>query len=532
MSRNQLPKINPTHTKAWTALGNLYKAQKDQSMTDLFLNDSMRVNTFSASTDGFYLDYSKNLISDEVRQELLNLADEVQLQNAIKAQLSGAQINETEGRAVGHTQLRNFDQMPEEVTQTLQRIKHFVTAVGNGDFKGYTGLPITHIVNVGIGGSDLGPDMVCEALAHYQNHLEVRFVSNVDGDHVHEQLKGLPAEQTLFVIVSKTFTTQETLTNAQTIRRWFLNHAPESAVTNHFAAVSTNLEAVGSFGIDADRVFPMWDWVGGRFSLWSAVGLSIALSVGYDHFEALLRGAHAMDQHFSTADFDQNMPVLMALISVWYNNFYNAESECIVPYSQYLNKFVAYLQQGIMESNGKYVDRNGAVVDYQTGTIVWGSTGTNAQHAFFQLIHQGTKLIPADFIAFKECLYGEQDHQNKLLANCIAQTQALMSGTQGQEIESPYRVFTGNKPTNTLLIDRLTPNRLGGLIALYEHKLFVQGVIWNIFSYDQWGVELGKKLAVNVLSNIESSDNLDGNPGDASGKFDASTAELLRRVKS
>ena len=526
-----LPKINPTQTAAWAVLGDLFKAQKDWSMADLFLNDPGRAKNFSAEVDGFYLDYSKNLMSPEVRTQLLALADEVQLKKAIEAQFSGALINETEGRAVGHAQLRNFEQMPDEVAQTLARIKSFVTQVGNGDFKGHTGLPITHVVNVGIGGSDLGPDMVCEALAHYQNHLELRFVSNVDGDHLHEQLKGLPVDQTLFVIVSKTFTTQETLTNAQTIRGWFLSQAPESAIANHFAAVSTNLEAVGTFGIDSNLVFPMWDWVGGRFSLWSAVGLSIALSVGYDHFEDLLRGAHAMDQHFTETDFDQNMPVLMALVSVWYNNFYGAESECIVPYSQYLSKFVAYLQQGIMESNGKYVDRNGDVVNYQTGTIVWGSTGTNAQHAFFQLIHQGTKLIPADFIAFKACLYGEQDHQNKLLANCLAQTQALMSGTRGQDIESPYRVFTGNKPTNTLLIDRLTPNRLGGLIALYEHKLFVQGVIWNIYSYDQWGVELGKKLAVNVLGSIESSDSLDdsnqaNNPG-----FDPSTTELLRRIK-
>lgn len=527
-----LPKINPTKTAAWSALGELFKSQEDWSMTDLFLNEADRAQTFSVETQGFYLDYSKNLISLEVRTQLLALAEEIQLKEAIEAQFSGGLINETEGRAVGHAQLRNFKQLPDEVAQTLERIKNFVTRVGNGDFKGHTGLPITHVVNVGIGGSDLGPDMVCEALAHYQNHLEVRFVSNVDGDHVHEQLKGLPVAQTLFVIVSKTFTTQETLTNAQTIRKWFLNQAPESAISKHFAAVSTNLEAVGAFGIDSSLVFPMWDWVGGRFSLWSAVGLSIALSVGYDHFEDLLRGAHAMDEHFSSAEFDQNMPVLMALVSVWYNNFYGAESECIVPYSQYLSKFVAYLQQGIMESNGKYVDRNGDVVDYQTGTIVWGSTGTNAQHAFFQLIHQGTKLIPADFIAFKECLYGEQDHQNKLLANCIAQTQALMTGTQGQNIESPYRVFTGNKPTNTLLIDKLTPNRLGGLIALYEHKLFVQGVIWNIFSYDQWGVELGKKLAVNVLDTIESSDNLSFSKSVKDGGFDASTAELLRRIKA
>ncbi len=527
-----LPKINPTKTAAWSALRNLFEAQKDWSLTDLFLNDSDRKTTFSAEIDGFYLDYSKNLMSTEVRAQLLALADEVKLKDAIKAQFSGVVINETEGRAVGHAQLRNFEQLPKEVAETLGRVKSFVTQVVNGTFKGYTGLPITHIVNVGIGGSDLGPDMVCEALTYYQNHLEVRFVSNVDGDHVHEQLKGLRPEQTLFVVVSKTFSTQETLTNAQTIRKWFLSQAPESAISKHFVAVSSNLEAAETFGIDPKLVFLMWDWVGGRFSLWSAVGLSIALSVGYNHFEDLLRGAHAMDKHFSTTAFDQNLPVIMALISVWYNNFYGAESECIIPYNQYLNKFVAYLQQGIMESNGKYVDRNGEEVDYQTGTIIWGSTGTNAQHAFFQLIHQGTKLIPADFIAFKECFYGERDHHNKLLANCVAQTQALMIGTQGENIESPYRVFKGNKPTNTLLLDRLTPERLGGLIALYEHKLFSQGIIWNIFSYDQWGVELGKKLSISILDKLKSSSTSIINLTENIEKIDASTAELLHRIKS
>ena len=526
-----LPKINPTKTAAWQALSRQFEVQKDLALQDLFLQEPSRMAQFSAQTEGFYLDYSKNLITAETKETLVRLAQEVRLKDAIEAQFSGAIINETEQRAVGHTALRNFGALPEEVAVALERIKSFTGQVISGQWKGYSGKPITHVVNVGIGGSDLGPDMVCEALGYYQNHLKLRFVSNVDGDHVMHQLKDLPRDQTLFVIVSKTFTTQETLTNAQTIRQWFLEEAPESGIAQHFAAVSTNLEAVAAFGIDSDQVFPMWDWVGGRFSLWSAVGLSIALSVGYDHFESLLKGAQDMDQHFAKTPFEDNLPVLMALISVWYNNFYHAESECVVPYSQYLNKFVAYLQQGIMESNGKYVDRNGEEVDYQTGTIVWGSTGTNAQHAFFQLIHQGTKLIPADFIAFKECLYGQQDHQNKLLANCIAQTQALMSGTKGQAIERPYRVFAGNKPTNTLLIDKLTPERLGGLIALYEHKLFVQGVIWNIFSYDQWGVELGKKLAVNVLNTIESSDDSSKLKFDKAQEFDASTAELLRRIK-
>lgn len=519
-----LPKINPTHTAAWSTLSQQYQQQKDLALQDLFLQEPGRIQEFSAQAGAFYLDYSKNLVSAQTKKALLALADEVLLKEAIQAQFGGAIINETEQRAVGHTTLRNFAAMPEEVAQTLERIKAFTDQVISGQWKGYSGKAITHVVNVGIGGSDLGPDMVCEALGYYHNHLSLRFVSNVDGDHVMHQLKDLPRDQTLFVIVSKTFTTQETLTNAQTIREWFLQEAPEAAIGQHFAAVSTNGDAVRDFGIDPAVVFPMWDWVGGRFSLWSAVGLSIALAVGYDHFEDLLQGAHEMDEHFASTPFEHNLPVLMALISVWYNNFYGAQTECVVPYSQYLNKFVAYLQQGIMESNGKSVDRNGDPVTYQTGTVVWGSTGTNAQHAFFQLIHQGTKLIPADFIAFKTSLYGQQDHQNKLMANCIAQTEALMQGTQGQTMDSPYRVFTGNKPTNTLLIDKLTPHSLGGLIALYEHKLFVQGVVWNIFSYDQWGVELGKNLAVNVLNVIESSD--------TSSINNPSTAALLTHIKS
>lgn len=348
-------------------------------------------------------------------------------------------------------------------------------------------------------------------------------MSNVDGDHVMETLRGLDPETTLFIIVSKTFTTQETLTNAQTVRSWFLKGAPEAAISKHFVAVSTNLEAIAQFGITSENTFPMWDWVGGRFSLWSAVGLSISCAVGYDHFEELLRGAHEMDLHFQEAPFEENIPVMLALISVWYNNFYGAETECIVPYCQYLNKLVAYLQQGIMESNGKSVDRNGHPINYQTGTIVWGSTGTNAQHAFFQLIHQGTKLIPTDFIAFRESLYGEVDHQNKLLANCFAQTEALLQGTYGNTVENNYKKFEGNKPTNTLLINKLTPKSLGSLIALYEHKLFVQGVIWNIFSYDQWGVELGKKLAKGTLDAITSADTSKIN--------NASTRQLIGKLR-
>ena len=404
---------------------------------------------------------------------------------------------------------------------------------------GYTGKAFKAIVNIGIGGSDLGPAMVTEALKYYKNHLKTYFVSNVDGDHVHEILKELDPETTLFVVVSKTFTTQETLSNATTIKKWFLKHATQEDIAKHFVAVSTNITKIKEFGIAEQHVFPMWDWVGGRFSLWSAVGLSIALAVGPDNFENLLMGANDMDEHFKSASFEENIPVILALLSVWYNNFYGAETEAIIPYSQYLNRFSAYLQQGIMESNGKSTDRNGVSVDYQTGTIIWGEPGTNSQHAFFQLIHQGTKLIPADFIGFKSSLYGDSDHHNKLMANFFAQTEALMNGKNsdevktelidqglsGEEIEAllPFKIFAGNKPTNTLLIDRLSPKNLGSLIALYEHKIFVQGVIWNIFSYDQWGVELGKQLAATTLSDIE---------GPEISKHDASTMHLLQYFKN
>jgi len=409
----------------------------------------------------------------------------------------------------------------------------------SGSKKGYTGKAFTDVVNIGIGGSDLGPAMVVEALAYYQNHLKMHFVSNVDGDHVSEVIKGLNPETTLFVVVSKTFTTQETLSNATTIKNWFLETASEADVAKHFAAVSTNLEAIENFGIDLENVFPMWDWVGGRFSLWSAVGLSIALSVGYDHFEGLLEGARAMDDHFKSADFQDNIPVMMALISVWYANFHGAESEAIIPYTQYLSRFAAYLQQGIMESNGKYVDRSGAKVTYQTGTIIWGEPGTNSQHAFFQLIHQGTKIIPTDFIGYKKSLHQKQDHHDKLMSNFFAQTEALCKGktkeeviaefeAKGTDLKSvehiiPFKVFEGNKPTNTFLIDQLTPKSLGSLIAAYEHKIFVQGVIWNIYSYDQWGVELGKQLANTILKDME---------GTAQGDHDPSTTHLLKRYLS
>ena len=501
-----LPKIDPTSTKSWRELLHHFDAIKNEKMQDWFDADPRRAERMSVSWNDFYLDYSKNRLSDETLKLLLDLANEVGLKKAIEAQFAGSKINETEGRAVLHTALRDFSNMRSEVRESLDKIKLFSESVTSGEWKGATGKSITDVVNVGIGGSDLGPDMVCEALQYYKNHLNVHFVSNVDGDHVMETIKDLDRETTLFIIVSKTFTTQETLTNAHTIRRWFLEERQEEEVAQHFVAVSTNLEAVAAFGIAKENIFPMWNWVGGRFSLWSAVGLSIACAVGYDNFERLLKGAHEMDLHFRESAFSENIPVILALLSVWYNNFFGAESECIVPYSQYLNKLVAYLQQGIMESNGKSTDRNGHPVNYQTGTIVWGSTGTNAQHAFFQLIHQGTKMIPADFICFSESLHKQTDHQNKLMANCFAQTEALLQGTYGSEVENSFKEFEGNKPTNTILIKRLTPESLGALIAMYEHKLFVQGIVWNIFSYDQWGVELGKKLAKNTLDAIESGD--------------------------
>jgi len=498
------PKVNPTQTEAWRNLEAHFASVKNSKMQDWFQSDPSRAKRMAVAWEDFYLDYSKNRVTDETLKLLLKLAEEVDLKSAITAQFSEEKINETEDRAVGHTALRDFENTKPEVARTLRKIKKFTKQVIGGKWQGFSGKSITTVVNIGIGGSDLGPDMVCDALTYYHNHLDVKFISNVDGDHVMESLKGLDRETTLFIIVSKTFTTQETLTNAQTVRKWFLEGASEFDIEKHFVAVSTNLKDVANFGIASDNIFPMWDWVGGRFSLWSAVGLSIACAVGYDHFEELLRGAHKMDRHFSTANFDENIPVVLALVSVWYNNFFEAESECVVPYSQYLSKLVAYLQQGIMESNGKSTDRNGNPIDYQTGTLVWGSTGTNAQHAFFQLIHQGTKLIPTDFIVFSESLYGNEDHQNKLLANCIAQTEALLQGTYGSKPENNFKVFEGNRPTNTILIDKLTPTSLGSLIAMYEHKLFVQGVIWNIFSYDQWGVELGKKLAKGTLEAIQS----------------------------
>lgn len=520
---------NPTQSQAWKKLEKHYEQTKDIKMNGLFASDKGRADKFTVKWNNFYVDFSKNRINDQTIQLLLELARELNLGDAIEKYFAGDVINETEGRAVLHTALRakqnenilvDGENVIPGVFSVKQKIKEFTSDIISGKRKGYSGKAFTDVVNIGIGGSDLGPAMVTEALKFYKNHLNVHFVSNVDGDHVHETIKLLDPETTLFVIVSKTFTTQETLSNATTIKNWFLENASAKDIAKHFVAVSTNLEMISEFGIAGENVFPMNDWVGGRFSLWSAVGLSIALAMGYDHFEELLEGANAMDNHFRHTDFDKNIPVILALLSVWYNNFYKAESEAIIPYTQYLSRFSAYLQQGIMESNGKSVDRGGNRVNYETGTIIWGEPGTNSQHAFFQLIHQGTKIIPTDFIGFVKPLYGDAGHHYKLMSNFFAQTEALMSGKTEKEVLEelkgknldekeikkllPYKVFEGNKPTNTILIDKLTPFSLGSLIALYEHKIFVQGVIWNIFSYDQWGVELGKQLAGTVLKDIES----------------------------
>lgn len=522
-----LSAINPTQTIAWKKLQSHFETMKNVRMQDLFANEPTRAEKMHLEWNDFLVDYSKNIATKETLDLLLELANEVQLKEAISKYIGGDVINQTENRAVLHTALRakenasvqvdGVNVLP-EIYAVKNKIKQFSNEIISGQRKGYTGKPFTDVVNIGIGGSDLGPAMIVEALQYYKNPLNVHFVSNVDGDHVNETLKKVNPETTLFVIVSKTFTTQETLSNAETIRSWFLQSAAQDDVAKHFVAVSTNIQKVTEFGINPDNIFPMWDWVGGRFSLWSAVGLSISLAVGFDHFDQLLAGAHEMDEHFKTESFDKNIPVVLALLSIWYNNFFGAESEALIPYTQYLQKLAPYLQQGIMESNGKSIGRDGKPVNYQTGTIIWGEPGTNSQHAFFQLIHQGTKLIPTDFIGYKEALYGNKDHHDKLMSNFFAQTEALLMGKTEAQVKAefqlqgisgekaqfllPFKVFAGNKPTNTLLIQKLTPATLGALVALYEHKIFVQGIIWNIFSYDQWGVELGKQLANSILNEI------------------------------
>ena len=532
---------NPTKTTSWEKLTNHFNEIKNHKIVDFFNADKLRSEKLLIKWNDFYVDFSKNRINKETINLFCELLEEINLKDSINKYFDGGIINKTENRAVLHTALRSKintgikDEgvdIYNNIKEVNKKIHKFSDSIISGFRKGHTGKPFTDVVNIGIGGSDLGPSMVVDSLKFYKNHLNTHFVSNVDGDHVNEVIKKLNPETTLFVIVSKTFTTQETLSNANTIRNWFLKTgAKNKDITKHFVAVSTNIEKVVSFGIDKDNIFPMWNWVGGRFSLWSAVGISISLSVGYDNFTKLLDGANEMDNHFRNTKFEKNIPIILACIGIWYNNFFNCESESVITYSQYLNQFAAYLQQASMESNGKSVDRDGKKVNYSTGQIVWGEPGTNSQHAFFQLIHQGTKLIPTDFIGFAQSLHGNVDHQNKLISNFIAQTEALMKGKSLSEVEAsdkktftnPFKVFEGNKPTNTILIDKLTPESLGKLIAVYEHKIFVQGVIWNIFSYDQFGVELGKNLANTILDEIEN--NLTNN-------HDDSTNKLMKHYKS
>lgn len=543
--------INPTQTAAWQALQKHFDEMKDVTIADLFAKDGDRFSKFSATFDDQMLvDYSKNRITEETLAKLQDLAKECDLAGAIKSMFSGEKINRTENRAVLHVALRNRSNTPilvdgkdvmPEVNAVLEKMKTFSQAIISGEWKGYTGKAITDVVNIGIGGSDLGPYMVTEALRPYKNHLNMHFVSNVDGTHIAEVLNKVNPETTLFLVASKTFTTQETMTNAHSARDWFLKAAgDEQHVAKHFAALSTNAKAVGEFGIDTANMFEFWDWVGGRYSLWSAIGLSIVLSIGFDNFVELLSGAHAMDKHFSTTPAEKNLPVLLALIGIWYNNFFGAETEAILPYDQYMHRFAAYFQQGNMESNGKYVDRNGNVVDYQTGPIIWGEPGTNGQHAFYQLIHQGTKMVPCDFIAPAITHNPLSDHHQKLLSNFFAQTEALAFGKSREVVEQeyrdqgkdpatldyvvPFKVFEGNRPTNSILLREITPFSLGALIALYEHKIFTQGVILNIFTFDQWGVELGKQLANRILPELKDDKEI--------SSHDSSTNGLINRYKA
>ena len=544
--------INPTNTQAWKALEAHQSQLAHTTITDLFKQEQNRFNDYSLTFENQILvDFSKNKINQETLKLLHQLAKESALDEAINAMFTGEKINRTENRAVLHTALRNRSNTPvyvdgkdvmPEVNTVLAKMSAFCDRVISGEWKGYTGKAITDVVNIGIGGSDLGPYMVTEALRPYKNHLNMHFVSNVDGTHIAETLKKVNPETTLFLVASKTFTTQETMTNANTARDWLLAAAKDnSAVAKHFAALSTNGKAVAEFGIDTNNMFEFWDWVGGRYSLWSAIGLSIALSIGFDNFEALLSGAHEMDKHFRTAPLEKNIPATLALVGLWNTNFLGAQTEAILPYDQYLHRFAAYFQQGNMESNGKYVDRNGNVIrNYQTGPIIWGEPGTNGQHAFYQLIHQGTMLIPCDFIAPAQSHNPLGDHHSKLLSNFFAQTEALAFGKTKEEVEAefvkagksldevkdivPFKVFTGNKPTNSILVQKITPFVLGALIAMYEHKIFAQGVIFNIFSFDQWGVELGKQLANRILPELADKENV--------SSHDSSTNGLINQFKA
>jgi len=539
-----LAKINPTGTPAWQELKVHFSGMKNVHMKELFRTDPERFHKFSLTLGDIVFDYSKNIITEKTIALLLKLAEDCKLKSAINAMFNGDKINETEKRSVLHTALRNFsgapvysegeDVMP-QVKKVLARMKTFSNAIHSGKLRGYTGKKIKYIVNIGIGGSDLGPLMVTEALKAYKvDTIEAFFVSNVDGTHIAETLKKVKPDRTLFLVASKTFTTQETMTNAHTAREWFLKKARnEKHIAKHFVALSTNEKEVVKFGIDKKNMFEFWDWVGGRYSLWSAIGLSIALTIGFKKFEELLRGANDADTHFRETDFSKNIPVIMALLGLWYSNFFGSQSEAILPYDQYLHRFAAYFQQGNMESNGKSTNRNGEAIEYNSGPIIWGEPGTNGQHAFYQLIHQGTLLIPCDFIAPAQSHNPVGDHHQKLLSNFFAQTEALLNGKTEIEVESelekaglsneeiskllPYKVFPGNKPTNSFLIKKITPYNLGVLIALYEHKIFTQGIIWNIYSFDQWGVELGKQLASKILPELQQDDKIDSHDSSTNG---------------
>jgi glucose-6-phosphate isomerase len=547
-----LERINPTSTQAWFVLKKHFEEEMNRKqMKDLFASDHTRFNQYSINTADILFDYSKNIVTDKTLQLLFQLANECGLPKAIAAQFEGKAINETEQRAVLHTALRNFsgaavmvdeqDVMP-EILRVQKKMKTFCDNIHNCTHKGYTGKKITTIVNIGIGGSDLGPVMVTEALKPYWvDGIQIYFVSNVDGTHIAETLKKVNAEETLFLIASKTFTTQETMTNAHTARAWFLEKAiDEKHIATHFVALSTNEKAVNAFGISSKNMFEFWDWVGGRYSLWSAIGLSIALTIGHENFEKLLKGAHQADHHFKNEAIEKNIPVIMALLGIWYTNFFGSQSEAILPYDQYMHRFAAYFQQGNMESNGKFINRNGTAVNYTTGPVIWGEPGTNGQHAFYQLMHQGTLVIPCDFIAPAISHNPIGDHHDKLLSNYFAQTEALLNGKTNAEVVAelkqskktakeietltPFKVFTGNKPTNSFLVKKITPETLGFLIATYEHKIFTQGVIWNIFSYDQWGVELGKQLANKILPELSDNNKVDNH--------DSSTNGLINQYKN
>ena len=543
------PKVNPTTTQAWILLKKHYQEEMQRmKMKSLFDADTERFSKFSLRFNDILFDYSKNIVTTKTIQLLQLLAEECNVKEAIEAMFSGVKINETENRAVLHTALRNFSDKPvyndgvdvmPDVRKVLVQMKNICESIHSGEWKGYTGKPIKYIVNIGIGGSDLGPFMVTEALKPYWvQGIQTYFVSNVDGTHIAETLKRITPAETLFLIASKTFTTQETMTNAHTARKWFLEHAKDEAhIAGHFAALSTNEKEVVKFGINPQNMFAFWDWVGGRYSLWSAIGLSIALTTGYDNFEKLLKGAYSVDEYFRTEKFEKNIPVIMALIGIWYTNFFKSQTEAILPYDQYMHRFAAYFQQGNMESNGKYIDRNGNDTRYQTGPVIWGEPGTNGQHAFYQLIHQGTILIPCDFIAPAISHNAIGDHHVKLLSNFFAQTEALMTGKSEEEVKEelskagktkeeikklfPFKVFEGNRPTNSFLVKQITPETLGSLIALYEHKIFVQGVIWNIFSFDQWGVELGKQLAGKILPELESETGISSHDSSTNGLINA-----------